>query len=111
MAIVPNMANVDGKPILMSADGTAAAPSIVTLPTYAPLIDLRVGHPVLCVWAMDNTVGSVAIYPPALEQARTAVPGATEFAIQSSTVIHIGNAATNALKVLISYIPFGTQQA
>jgi len=111
MAITPNMANVDGQPIVMTAEGTGAAPSIITLPTHAPLIDLRIGHPVLCVWAKDNTVGTVAIYPPALEQARTAVPGATEFAIQSSTVIHIGNAAGNALKVIISYIGFGTQQA
>jgi len=111
MAITPNMANVDSEPIMMVAEGTGAVPSIVTLPTHAPLIDLRIGHPVLALYAHDNTAFTTAIYTPNLEQARTAVPGATEFAIQSSTVIHIGNAAGNALKVIISYIGFGTQQA
>lgn len=111
MAITPNIPNVDDMPIAMVADGTGAVPSVVTLPTYAPKIDLRIGHPVLAVYAMDNTTHDAAIYTPDLEQARAAVPGATEFAIQTNSVIHIGNAAGNALKVIISYIPFGSQQA
>jgi len=111
MAIVPNMANVDGKPIIMTADGTGADPSVITLPTYAPKIDLRIGHPVLSLFAMDNTVGSVAIYTPALEQARATAPGANEWSIYTSSEIQVDNGGGNALKVIISYIPFGTQQA
>jgi len=105
------MVNIDSEPIMMVAEGTGAAPSVVTLPTYAPKIDIRVGHPVLAAYAMDNTLNTAAIYTPDLEQARAGVPGATEFAIQTSSVIHLGNAAGNALKVIISYIGFGTQQA
>lgn len=111
MAITPNMANVDGKPIMMVADGSGADPSIVTLPTYAPKIDLRIGHPVLTLFAMDNTVGSVAIYTPDLEQKRVTAPGAGEFSIYTNSIVRLDNGAGNALKVVISYIPFGSQQA
>ncbi len=111
MAITPNMANVDGKPIIMTADGTGANPSVITLPQYAPKIDLRIGHPVLAIYAMDNTTGVVITFEPVHEQKRATAPGAGEFSIYTSSEIQATNAVGNALKVIISYIPFGTQQA
>lgn len=112
MAITPNMANVDGHPIVMAADGTGAATSIVTLPTYAPKIDIRLGHPVLAIFAHDNTAFTAYAHKPAEEAARgTAVPGAGEWSIISSSVINVDNVGVATLKVLICYIPFGSQQA
>jgi len=112
MAIVPNMANVDGHPIVMAADGTAAATSVVTLPTYAPKIDLRIGHPVLAIFAYDATAKTAYAHKPAEEAARgTAAPAAGEWSIMTSSVINVDNVGVAALKVLISYIGFGTQQA
>lgn len=111
MAITPNMANVDGKPIVIAANGTGADPSVVTLPTYAPKIDLRIGHPVLAIFAHNNTAFTAAVYKPDDELARgTAAPG-TGYSIIDFDTIHLKDVTANVLKVLICYIPFGSQQA
>ena len=113
--ITPNTPDVNGRPMVMFVASTkGAGAQTVDLPTYAPLIDLRVGHPILSLAAIqyETDVTGSELFDAAHEMARgTAPDSAGEWNIVDSNTVTVYRAADKNFALFISYIPFGSQQA
>lgn len=115
--ITPNTPNVDGLPITIFCDFTSTGATkrdTCDLPTYAPLVDLRIGHPVISMALITyatNSTGSEA-YKTDNEMARgTSADSAGEFDIADHNTIGIYHAANDNGCLAVCYIPFGAQEA
>lgn len=111
------MPNVDGKVVvawvaLTATGGTKAM--TVTLGTYDPNIDIRIGHPVLSgvfITSETDTTGTEAFLPQN-EMARGTAPDSTgEWDIEGSGSLQIYQTADQNGFVGFTYIAFGTQMA
>lgn len=117
--ITPRMMDLKGKPITIWCSYTAGgATTAITfdLPTYAPKIDIRVGHPVLSMVSVSNEAGGdVAdreIWLPENEMIRgTAGDSTGEWMISDADTIGIYLTADKNGIIGVTYIPYGVQLA
>lgn len=113
-AITHNAANYDGHVVTVWCDTTAAGqPCTVTLPTHAPWIDLRIGHPILG-GAFHSTTAHTNSEPfdATGEMERGVAPdSAVEWAVTAKNTISIYKSNDEAGHVAITYIAFGNQKA
>ena len=114
-AITVNAPNVDGHVITMFMATTATADATVTLtlPTYAPWIDLRIGHPVLDVSQLTSTTitNNGAGNPEDEMERGTAADSAPEWAVLTKNTAQREKTADEAGLCAITYIAFGGQKA
>jgi hypothetical protein len=115
--ITPNAAKVDGQVVTIWCSVTAGgAGNVVTvnLPTYAPKIDTRIGHPILngmFVTDETNVTGSEVLLPSA-EMARGTAPDSTgEWQITDIDTITFYQTADQNGFLGLTYIAYGVQNA
>ena len=113
--ITPNMANYDGHVITVFVDSTAAANAVaVSLATYHPKFDLRIGHPVLCMATYGSETSSATdqAYLPADEMLRAAAPTAgDEWSITDFDTVALWRGADKNFVLGITYWALGGQKA
>jgi hypothetical protein len=123
--IVPNYETglLDGQVVLYWCTKTAAgATTRVTcdLPTHAPFIDLRIGHPVLSIYSISNEGGGAGtdreVFDAAHEMERgVSADSAGEWDLVDHNTVGIYNAADAAPGgdglIAITYIAFGGARA
>ena len=113
--ITPNTPNVDGHviTIFVATTATGDATITITLPTYAPNIDIRIGHPVLDVsvlWA--TTITNNHAGNPEDETERGTLPDtAPTFAIMTNRTIGLEKAANEAGGIAVTYWALGGAKA
>jgi len=117
--IVANAHNLDGQVVVFAADYTSAGATTVctaTLPTYAPNIDIRIGHPVLSMMSYGNeagaAVGDKEIWLPENEVLRgTSGDSVGEWQISATNTIEIYNTPDKDGFLIITYIAMGGAKA
>jgi hypothetical protein len=117
--IVPQTPNVDGQVITIWTTYTANGAGVrvtTSLPTYAPKIDTRIGHPVLSMIAISNQAGGAVddreVYTASNEMARgTSADSAGEWDIVDVDTVGHTVAADFDGVLGITYIAFGAQRA
>jgi hypothetical protein len=86
----------------------------VNLATYAPWIDIRIGHPVICAYFLTdetNVTGS-EVFLPSKEMERGTAPDSTgEWEVVDHNTIDVYQTADQNGFVAITYIAFGGQRA
>jgi hypothetical protein len=113
--ITVNAPNVDGHVVTMFVATTATGDPTVTLtlPTYAPWIDLRIGHPVLDVSQLTSTTitNSGAGNPEDEMERGVAADSAPEWAVLTKSTVQREKAADEAGVCAITYWAYGVQKA
>ena len=117
--IVANAANLDGQVVTFTCDVTSLGATTATsgdLPTYAPNIDLRIGHPVISVMFIATEAGcsfnSNEIFLPENEMARATAPDSTgEFSITDQNTIAIYLTPNFNGLLVVTYIAMGGTKA
>jgi hypothetical protein len=110
---------IDGQAVVSWAAYTAAGATTritIDLPSYAPWIDTRIGHPVLgMVSISDEAATNVTdreIWLPSQEMERgTNADSAGEWEVVDYNTVAVYLAADHNGKIMISYIAFGGQRA
>lgn len=113
----PKVADVDGKVVTVWCSLTstgAAGVETINLPTYAPKIDIRIGHPILgMMFITDETnVTGTEQFLAANEMARGSAPdSAGEWQITDVDTVTVLQAADQNGFLGITYIAYGGQNA
>lgn len=115
--IIPNLQDMDGKIVTFWFEYTsAAAVNTITLPTYAPQIDLDAGCPIISLASIlteaITDISESKAFTPAKECARAAAPDAAEdeWAIQTANTLKVDTSDKNGI-MMITYIAKGGQKA
>lgn len=113
--ITPNVADYTGHVITVFVDSTAAANAVdVSLATYHPYIDLRIGHPVLSMATYGDETSSATDqnYQTSDECERATAPAAgDQWSIKDKDTVTIWRGADKNFLLGITYWAIGGQKA
>lgn len=115
VVITPNTPDLKGKVVSIFADFTSGGASQVddiTLPTYAPKIDLTIENPVLNVVLIDTADVANSINSSLSTQTKRAEDGDTdgEWDVSDYETISLYHDADESGHVMVTYIAAGAQQ-
>ena len=115
--ITPITPNVNGLPVLIWNSVTSTAATTVhsvDLPSYAPKIDIRIGHPVLamCFVTNETNVTGTEAFLPQNEMPRGTAPDSTgEWEVIDIDTVEIYKTADQDGILFLNYIAYGAQLA